>query len=320
MENKVEIAVVGSCNMDLITYTSRLPHIGETMHGHKFVKGYGGKGANQCVAAAKLGAYTAMIGKVGEDNDGDSFIKNFNTFGVNTDHVLRTKSSATGVASISVIDGGGNAIIIAAGANLDLSLQDVNNASNIISKANVLLCQLEVHPLTTLHALKLAKLHNVKTILNPAPAPDNGLDIEFYTNSDIICPNEAEATSLTDVCVNDVESAKKAALILVEKGCEVGIITLGSQGCVYAVRSVSKAVHIKPDTVKTIDTTGAGDAFAGALAFFVVRFPNISLHEKISRACYIASKSVCYEGTQKSYPYAANVPINLFGFDNMFDN
>ncbi|XP_076815816.1 ribokinase-like isoform X4 [Clavelina lepadiformis] len=257
MENKVEIAVVGSCNMDLITYTSRLPHIGETMHGHKFVKGYGGKGANQCVAAAKLGAYTAMIGKVGEDNDGDSFIKNFNTFGVNTDHVLRTKSSATGVASISVIDGGGNAIIIAAGANLDLSLQDVNNASNIISKANVLLCQLEVHPLTTLHALKLAKLHNVKTILNPAPAPDNGLDIEFYTNSDIICPNEAE---------------------------------------------------------------GAGDAFAGALAFFVVRFPNISLHEKISRACYIASKSVCYEGTQKSYPYAANVPINLFGFDNMFDN
>ncbi|KAI4905076.1 hypothetical protein NFI96_002314, partial [Prochilodus magdalenae] len=169
----------------------RLPKAGETIHGHKFFIGFGGKGANQCVQAARLGAKTAMVCKVGKDFFGNNYIENFKNNGVSTAFVEQTAEAATGAASIIVNDAGENAIVIVAGANMLLGKEELLRAHAALEKAKVVVCQLEVSPDTSLKALQMAQQNHVKTIFNPAPAiPD--LHADFYKVSDIFCCNESE--------------------------------------------------------------------------------------------------------------------------------
>ncbi|CAI5770813.1 ribokinase isoform X1 [Podarcis lilfordi] len=186
-----EVVVVGSCMTDLVSLTTRLPKAGETIHGHRFFSGFGGKGANQCVQAARLGAKTSMICMVGKDSFGNDYLENFKKNGIPTEFVGQTEDAATGAASIIVNKEGENFIVIVAGANLLLNSDDLKRAAHVISNAKVMVCQLEITPAISLEALKMAHTSGVKTLFNPAPAVAD-LDPRFYTYSDIICCNETE--------------------------------------------------------------------------------------------------------------------------------
>ncbi|XP_072356245.1 ribokinase isoform X4 [Scyliorhinus torazame] len=262
-----DVVVVGSCMTDLVSYTPRLPKAGETIHGHKFFIGFGGKGANQCIQAARLGAKSAMVSKVGKDSFGDNYIENFKSNGVST---------------------GQNAIVIVAGANLLLNSEDLERASKVIDCAKVVVCQLEIRPAITLEALKIARKAGVKTIFNPAPAIAD-LDPEFYKETDVFCCNETEAEILTGIEVCNVENAGKAGSVLLEKGCGSVIITLGAEGSVLMSRDKRTPHYIPTKKVKAVDTTGAGDSFVGALAFYMAYYPSLELEEMNRRACDIAS-------------------------------
>ena len=187
----VSVVVVGSCNTDLTAYVPRLPAPGETIHGDKFQVGFGGKGANQCVMAAKMGARTAMVGKVGTDSFGSDTFKNFKDVGVDVTHLLTTDAAATGVAPIAVDASGQNSIIVVNGANDLLTVEEVEAASDMLSNAKVIITQLEIKREVTLRAMQIGKAAGVTTIFNPAPAQAD-LASEFFTVPDIICLNETE--------------------------------------------------------------------------------------------------------------------------------
>ncbi|XP_064623530.1 ribokinase-like [Lineus longissimus] len=307
----MDVVVVGSCNIDLISYVPRLPKAGETLHGHKFAIGFGGKGANQCVVASRLGTTTAMVAKLGDDTFGHDYIQNFKDNSVNIDHVSVTKEASSGVAPIAVNDDGQNAIVIVSGANLKLSEEDLNKAENIIKSSKVMVCQLEVRPEITLAALRMAKKHGVTSILNPAPSQPS-LDPEMFQTCDIFCPNETETEILTGLPVSSVDDAKTATKALLDRGCKMVIITLGSQGCVLASKDKPEAVHILARSVTPVDTTGAGDAFVGALASYLAKYPDLGMEETIRRSCEIATISVQAPGTQTSYPWKKDLPSELF--------
>ncbi|XP_073647588.1 ribokinase isoform X2 [Tursiops truncatus] len=284
------VVVVGSCMTDLVSLTSRLPKTGETIHGHKFFIGFGGKGANQCVQAARLGAKTSMVCKVGKDSFGNDYIENLKQNDIST---------------------GQNIIVIVAGANLLLNTEDLREAASAISRAKVMICQLEVTPAASLEALRIAHSSGVKTLFNPAPAIAD-LDPQFYTLSDVFCCNESEAEILTSLEVSSPSDAGKAALVLMERGCQVVIITLGAEGCVMMSQKEPVPKHIPTENVKAVDTTGAGDSFVGALAFYLAYYPNLSLEEMLKRSNFIAAVSVQAIGTQSSYPYKKDLPLDLF--------
>ncbi|XP_053700807.1 ribokinase isoform X1 [Synchiropus splendidus] len=306
-----EVVVVGSCMTDLVSQVPRLPKAGETIHGHKFFIGYGGKGANQCIQSARLGARTSMVGKVGKDFFGDSYIQNFKGNGVHTDFVGQTSEAATGAASIVVNDAGENAIVIVAGANMLLSREELQEALPSIVQAKVLVCQLEISTNTSLQALRMAKENKVKTIFNPAPAiPD--LDPEFYRVSDVFCCNESEAELLTGSSVATVEEASRAAQELLSRGCGAVVVTLGAQGCVVVTAPECSATHVPTAEVKAVDTTGAGDSFIGALAFYMAHYPAMPLEESARRASQVAGISVQTMGTQSSFPFRRDLPAELF--------
>ncbi|XP_065783301.1 ribokinase isoform X2 [Muntiacus reevesi] len=291
--------------------TSRLPKTGETIHGHKFFIGFGGKGANQCVQAARLGAKTSMVCKVGKDSFGNDYIENLKQNDISTEFTYQTKDAATGAASIIVDNEGQNIIVIVAGANLLLNTEDLREAASAISRAKVMICQLEVTPATSLEALRIAHSNGVKTLFNPAPAIAD-LDPEFYTLSDVFCCNESEAEILTGLEVGSPTDAGKAALALLERGCQVVIITLGAEGCVMLSQTEPVPKHIPTEKVKAVDTTGAGDSFVGALAFYLAYYSNLSLEEMLKRSNFIAAVSVQVTGTQSSYPYKKDLPLDLF--------
>ncbi|XP_056282297.1 ribokinase isoform X1 [Pseudoliparis swirei] len=310
-EEAFDVMVVGSCMTDLVSQAPRLPKAGETIHGHKFFIGFGGKGANQCIQAARLGAKTAMICKVGKDFFGDNYIRNFKDNGVHTDFVGQTSDAATGAASIIVNDAGENAIVIVAGANMLLGGEELRGALPAISRAKVLVCQLEISPQTSLQALCMAQENKVKTIFNPAPAIAD-LDADFYKASDVFCCNESEAELLTGSPVANVEEAHHAGRELVRRGCGSVIITLGPQGCVVVKAQGSTSKHVQTPAVATVDTTGAGDSFIGALAFYMAHYPTMPLEEMARRANQVAAVSVQAVGTQTSYPFKKDLPAELF--------
>ncbi|XP_049507867.1 ribokinase [Panthera uncia] len=305
------VVVVGSCMTDLVSLTSRLPKTGETIHGHKFFIGFGGKGANQCVQAARLGAKTSMVCKVGKDSFGNDYIENLKQNDISTEFTYQTQDAATGTASIIVNNEGQNIIIIVAGANLLLNTEDLREAAKAISRAKVMICQLEITPETSLEALTMAHSNGVKTLFNPAPAIAD-LDPRFYALSDVFCCNETEAEILTGLAVSSPADAGKAAQVLLERGCQVVIITLGAEGCVMLSQTEPVPKHIPTEKVKAVDTTGAGDSFVGALAFYLAYYPNLSLEEMLKRANFIAAVSVQAAGTQSSYPYKKDLPLDLF--------
>ncbi|XP_003908493.1 ribokinase isoform X2 [Papio anubis] len=310
-EEVAAVVVVGSCMTDLVSLTSRLPKTGETIHGHKFFIGFGGKGANQCVQAARLGATTSMVCKVGKDSFGNDYIENLKQNDISTEFTYQTKDAATGTASIIVNNEGQNIIVIVAGANLLLNTEDLRAAANVISRAKVMVCQLEITPATSLEALTMAHRSGVKTLFNPAPAIAD-LDPRFYTLSDVFCCNESEAEILTGLTVNSAADAGEAALVLLRRGCQVVIITLGAEGCVVLSQTEPEPKHIPTEKVKAVDTTGAGDSFVGALAFYLAYYPNLSLEDMLKRSNFIAAVSVQAAGTQSSYPYKKDLPLTLF--------
>ena len=289
--------------MDLIAYAPRLPAPGETLMGTRFQTGYGGKGANQAVAAARLGAAVAMVARVGGDVFGADMLANFAAQGIDVAHVLRTEGVSSGVAPIAVDDAGRNAIIVVAGANALLTPADVDAAAPAIRRARVLLCQLEVPLETSLRALTLAREAGVLTILNPAPAPE-ALPDAMLRVSDLVCPNESEASAISGIPVTDAASAEAAGRVLVGRGARAAIVTLGAAGCLYV--SASETWRAPAPVVTAVDTTGAGDCFLGSLAFFLARAAG--LRDAATRAAAVAALSVQRPGTQTSYPYAADLP------------
>ncbi|XP_048047918.1 ribokinase isoform X2 [Megalobrama amblycephala] len=254
MPEDVSVVVVGSCMTDLVSQAPRLPKAGETIHGHKFFIGFGGKGANQCVQAARMGAKTAMVCKVGRDVFGNDYIQNFKNNGISTAYAEQTENAATGAASIIVNDTGENAIVIVAGANMLLGQEELQRAQSAIVNAKVLICQLEINPDASLQALRMAKENHVKTIFNPAPAVAD-LHSDFYKASDVFCCNESEAELLTGLSVITVEDASRVGLELLSKGCGSVIVTLGPQGCVVCQSTNTVPKHIPTTAVTAADTT-----------------------------------------------------------------
>ena len=295
------ICVVGSSNIDLISKVPRLPVMGETMIGHSFHLGYGGKGANQAVMAARLGAEVGMLTKLGRDVFGEGTLKNYREQGIDTDFVLFDESLSSGVAPIFVNDNAQNFIVIVPGANMALSPADVRAASDLILTADLLVCQLEIPIETTLEAFRVAKSGNVRTILNPAPAA--ALPDELLQHADICAPNETETQLLTGLPVSTSAEAEQAARALLARGPSIVILTLGERGILVVDQET--AHHVPALRVEAVDTTGAGDAFIGSLAVFLGE--GQPLARAVQAANAVAALSVTKMGTQISFPQRAEV-------------
>jgi ribokinase len=291
------IVVVGSCMIDFVSYAPRLPQPGETIHGTKFMTNFGGKGANQCVAAAKLGGRTILVARVGDDLWGDQYIANLKTEKVETKYIQKTADATSGIAQITVSDTGDNQIVVVAGANEYLNVEDLDEARHDISGAGVVVLQLETSPEVAIKALQLCR---GISILNAAPALDE-YDRRLLTLPTIFCVNEIEASVFTGLPVTTLAEAKLAAQDLIKKGCNSVVLTLGDKGALYLEKSSPESVYHTSPSVNCIDSTGAGDAFVGAFAFFLANYKNLSIEKMIESACYIAADSVTRPGTQKSF-------------------
>ena len=306
------IAVIGSNMVDLVTYVNRMPIRGETVEAPSFEMGHGGKGANQAVAAAKLGAEVVMVTKVGDDMFADNTIRNLASFGVDTKHVEKVHGRSSGVAPIMVEPSGENSILIVKGANNDLSPEDIERAADDLRTCDLILLQLEV-PLETVYAaIAFGKKHGVKTVLNPAPAtpeldPDKIRDVSF------LVPNETELAILTGLPFQTDDAIAVAARTLMAKGIGTVIVTLGARGALLLTPSETKA--IAPILVTPVDTTGAGDAFVGSFARYFAG--GLSLEAALDKAVRYAADSVTRRGTQKAYAvqsefdaFCAGLPAN----------
>lgn len=305
MANQPKICVVGSSMIDLISKVPRLPKLGETLVGRSFHLGYGGKGANQAVMAAKLGARVTMVNKVGRDVFGEGTLGNYREQGIDTTHVMFDDSRFSGVAPIFVDDNAQNFIVIVPGANLGLLPEDVQKARQVILEADILICQLEIPIETTLEAFRIAKSGNVRTILNPAPAapiPD-----ELLKLSDICAPNETETELLTGEPVGKLVEAEAAARKLLSRGPGTVILTLGERGALLVDKN--NVENIPAIRVDAVDPTGAGDAFIGSLAVYLGE--GLPIRDAILRANAVAALSVTRIGTQISFPTRSEADIFL---------
>jgi ribokinase len=291
------ICVVGACNIDLISYVPRMPAMGETLHGTRFQMGFGGKGANQAVMAAKMGAKVTMISKVGQDVFGENTLKNFERFGIDRQHVHVTDKASSGVAPIAVDEEGRNSIIIVTGANDLLTAQEIEAARREIAASDVLVCQLEVPLAISQAALRIAREEGVRTIFNPAPAKPE-LPPEVYALSDILCPNESETEMLTGMPVATLPECEAAARELLRRGAGTVILTLGERGSLVVTPEFAE--HVPADRVRALDSTGAGDAFVGSLACFLAE--GCGLIDAARMAGTVATQSVLRPGTQSSFP------------------
>ena len=297
MPKRPRIGVIGSTNMDLTTTVERMPVWGETVLARHFETSFGGKGANQAVAAAKLGAEVVMVSDLGDDTLGDSALKNFESYGIDTLHVRRIPNQSTGTATILVDQSSGdNAILIVAGANGDLSSADVDAASEALKGCDLILLQLEIQLETAYAAIRFARKNGVRTVLNPAPARRN-LDMEIVTQASFLIPNETELAIMTDMPVASEAELSAAAQSLVEKGVETVIVTLGARGALIATPEGAR--RIEPVKVEAIDTTGAGDAFIGSFARYLAA--GLSLDAALAQATRYAAFSVTRRGAQKSF-------------------
>lgn len=295
------IAVIGSLMMDLVTYVDRMPAWGETLEAPTFEMGHGGKGANQAVAAAKLGTDVLMIGKVGQDAFGDPTIRNLASHGVDCRHVTAVPGRSSGVASITVDASGENAILIVTGANADLSPADIDAAADDLKGCDLILLQLEVPVETVYAAIAFGREHGIRTLLNPAPARRD-LDPDRVRHATFLVPNETELVILADRPAGNQAEIEAAARHLIAQGAECVIVTMGSRGALLV--TAGEAVKIAPVPVTPVDTTGAGDAFIGSFAHFLVG--GDAVPDALRKAAVYAADSITRRGTQKSYPTAAS--------------
>jgi len=306
MKNKARIVVVGSSNTDMILRLERAPRPGETLLGGAFSMAAGGKGANQAVAAARMGADVTFVAALGMDVFGDQALKGFEVEGIRTHRIKRVNKQASGVALIFVGDDGENSIGVGSGANACLFADDVQQAASEIAEADALILQLETPLDTVLETARIARKHGVMTLLNPAPAcplPD-----KLLQNIDILTPNESETETLTGVVVHDEKTARTAAEALLKRGVGKVVITLGSRGA-YVYEAGKGAMIPAMKVERVIDTTAAGDTFNGALA--VALSEGKSLTESVRFANVAAALSVTKLGAQPAIPLRESVENHL---------
>jgi ribokinase len=296
MSKTPRIAVIGSANVDLTTFSDRFPRPGETIFGQKFDLGFGGKGANQAVAARLCGADVVMVAKLGNDLFGEATIKNFASLGIDTSHVRIVDGVSSGVAPIFVEPNGQNRIIVVKGANDTLKPTDVDEAADALKKADMIVLQFEIPMETIAYTVQFAKKNGIRCIVNPAPAQP--IDPNRLNGADYFIPNETEAEVITGLPVHSIEEAKKCARAFLEQGFRKVILTLGSRGALLASPEGSEV--IAPFTVTPTDTTGAGDAFIGSFAVFLGA--GLPEKEAVTRANLYAALSTTRVGTQKSFP------------------
>ena len=299
MADTPRIAVVGSANTDLITFADAFPRPGETLFGRNFDLGFGGKGANQAVAARLCGAEVLMIAKVGRDLFGEATVKNFNSFGIDTTHVKIVEDAPTGVAPIFVEPSGQNRILVVKGANDKLTPADVDAAAAELRRVDTIILQFEIPLATIYHTVRFARAHNIRCIVNPAPAVPASLG--DLTGADYFIPNETEAELITGLPVQTMEQAVTCATALLGKGFRRVVLTLGARGALFV--DSTGHVHVPPFPVTAVDTTGAGDAFIGSLAVFLAE--GLVEQDAVARASLYAALSTTRVGTQKSFPNRA---------------
>lgn len=301
MDRKPKVTVVGSCNIDLVVRAPRIPVAGETILGGPFFTGPGGKGANQATGAARLGADVTFVAKLGRDAFGDQAAANLEREGVRPEYVQRTAKAATGVAFIVVDDAGENMIIVASGANAQLSPADVDAAGPALVGADVALFQLESPLATVIHAASMARAAGVKVILNPAPG--RRLEPELLATVDVLTPNETELQRITEMPVETLTQIELAARTLLMQGVKTVVVTLGAKGAL-AVTSAG-ARYVPAYQVEVVDTTGAGDAFNGALA--VALAEGQPLVDAVAFANAAAALQVMKSGAAAAMPRRAEV-------------
>ena len=292
------VVVVGSANVDLTIKSRRIPKLGETVSGGRFYTSFGGKGANQAVAALNAGADVSFIGRVGCDAHGDAMMDHLKKIGLSIEGIVKDQDDHTGVALIMVNNRGRNIISVAPGCNWKLTPEDVRNAQPLIASADVLLAQLEAPIAAVCEALTIAKNHHLTTILNPAPALS--IPVDLYPMVDILTPNEVEALGLTRIKKsNPFESAVvEAAHTFLKWGVGEAMVTLGESGVIWVGEGFEE--HLPSFKVKAVDSTGAGDVFNGALAFAIsVGMPK---GDAIRFANAAAAICVTRHGAQDSIP------------------
>ncbi|MGC9502535.1 ribokinase [Baaleninema sp.] len=305
------VVVFGSLNLDLVTQTPRLPVAGETIRGDNFFTSSGGKGANQAVAAARLGASTKMVGRVGGDRFGEQLLNGLRDSGVDAAGVRVDEKTYSGVAVVSVDRSGENAIVIVPGANGEVDESDVQRLKALLTDAKVLLLQLEIPTPAVEAAAKAAQEAGVTVILDPAPASD--FSESLYEYVDILTPNEIEASQLLGVSVNDPETALQAASAFRRRGVKRAIVTLGARGVAYA--TAEEAAFVPAFAVEVVDTTAAGDAFNGALAAAIDR--RLSWLDALRWAMTAGALSATTVGAQPSMPDLAMVEEALRGVEDI---
>lgn len=259
------IVVFGSINIDLVTYSQKLPSAGQTLHGNRYTIGLGGKGCNQAAAIARLGGEVQLVGKIGADDFGHSATTLLKENGVPTEHIVTDKDANTGLAVIGVDSDGENCITVIGGANMVVAVDDVKRNSDLFSKAELLLLQMEIPLEPAMMAAGLVRKRGGKVIFDPAPAPQEGLAQEILEQIDIITPNETETELLTGIYPRTEQDASMAAKVLLDQGVQSVIVKMGAKGACYC--TPDETVFIPAYQVKTIDTVAAGDCFNGGLAY-----------------------------------------------------
>jgi ribokinase len=295
MAKRPRIAVIGSANIDLTTFSDRFPKAGETIFGQKFDLGFGGKGANQAVASRLCGADVFMVARVGSDLFGPATIENFKKLGIDATHVKQIEGVSSGVAPIFVEPNGQNRILVVKGANDLLKPADVDAAANLLKTTDCMVLQFEIPLETVYYSVRFARKNSIRCVVNPAPAQP--IDMSALAGLDYLVPNESEAESITGMPVRNLDDAKKCAEKLLSGGVKRIILTLGANGSLLAGRDGME--HVPAFSVKSVDSTGAGDAFIGSFAVFLGE--GLPEGEAVRRANLYAGLSTTGVGTQKSF-------------------
>jgi len=301
------VVFISSIFRDLVAVSPRFPKPGETILGTDFFMGFGGKGANQCVMAARLGAETVIVGKVGDDEHGVAYRQNLELQGIECSrHLGIVQGTSTGIATILVEgDTGENQIVIVPGANQRLLPEDVEKAEQDIKDSSVIVSVLEIDFPTVEVAFRLGRLHGVKTVLNAAPARRE-VPLDILRNVDILIVNQTEAEMMTGM-----RNVEDSVLKLLDMGCGTVIATLGSEGAIVVEGKSRKIIRVAAPKLEgpVVDTTGAGDAFVGSLVYFLAGKPDMDIVEMVRRSCLLASNTVMKKGTQSSYPVKGDPSI-----------
>ena len=296
--NSNPIFVIGSINTDMVAMTEVLPSPGETVMSREFMMTAGGKGANQAVAAARMGGDVTMIGRLGNDVFAEQSIKRLKSENINCEFITKDTEKSSGVALISVDQNGENHIVVAPGANETLTKERLRSVLSQIPDNAIVMMQLEIPLESVVSVIEFCKKSDKKIILDPAPAKN--LTPEFTKSLYMITPNETEATAMTGVKIKDLRDVKKAAIKLLGSGSQYVLITMGANG-VYLASQNDEFEYIPSPKVTTIDSTAAGDCFNGTLAVSLSQ--GLSVFEAAKKACRAASISVTRKGAQDSMPF-----------------